>query len=460
MSRSFFSFHNWAFPKPEVIAGIDDSAFETAPYYKGLRTDGVAVTKYTMGDTRYQPEQAIVKNALTALPSRVSKRYSPQNREQNTGFVLPPEPLFMKSNNSDRITTIKEYINQSQELVNKQVDTSDNVLIPGVDFARTHADAAAMLERLGMPVTKEAHYSAVISGTAKRDGTNPFLDVAQNTQAVQNTPQVQVEPIVVDRTVSLQTINMNTGNQIVVNNVPDKTYDNLNMVPVGLEADITQINTNIRQTNKPEPENASMYLTTSRRTNPNNVKTTDVFLDEAILSETEYNIQNAVNETQSTQQIRQSRNVVNVVEMHNRKNDISNIERIEDVQEILRKTADDFVEMKERQKSEQIQQMEVIEQRISKTVQPEQADDDMNEPLREIKMLIREVVESHPNLMQRNIDSPDMEFSLAARDVFLRSQIERELREKFEHNLKENNKVMEKKVALIFEDMIQKFINP
>jgi len=146
--------------------------------------------------------------------------------------------------------------------------------------------------------------------------------------------------------------------------------------------------------------------------------------------------------------------------MHNRKNDISNIERIEDVQEILRKTADDFVEMKERQKSEQIQQMEVIEQRISKTVQPEQADDDMNEPLREIKMLIREVVESHPNLMQRNIDSPDMEFSLAARDVFLRSQIERELREKFEHNLKENNKVMEKKVALIFEDMIQKFINP
>jgi hypothetical protein len=132
MYHSFASFHNWAFPKPTSVDGLSDGGFETAPYSKGLRTDGIAVTKYTMGDTRYQPEQAIVKSHLTTPPSKVSKRYSPQTLEQNSGFPLPPEPTFMKSNNNEKITTIRELMDASRVDDSPKTD-SVNTPLPGID---------------------------------------------------------------------------------------------------------------------------------------------------------------------------------------------------------------------------------------------------------------------------------------------------------------------------------------
>ena len=161
MQDNINKFHKEAFSTPESFQSDVDDSFMAAPYVRGLRTQGMIVSKYTSGDTRYQPEQPISANYLTTLPSKIAKRYSPQNTEQNTGAPIPPDPSFMKNNSQmQRIKTIRDLIGKKD---NDQLmaEKSKSVPVSGVDFARTRADAALFLTKLGKDVSYEAHHSAL-----------------------------------------------------------------------------------------------------------------------------------------------------------------------------------------------------------------------------------------------------------------------------------------------------------
>lgn len=500
--------HNEAFVKSNRLEVGLNSDFFVDDYAFGLRTQGVGITRYTSGDTWFQPETPLVPSVLTTLPSKISKRYSPQKREQNTGMPLPPEPQFMKQNSdkTERITSIREIIRK--ETSAPEVVVSKSAPIPGIDFARTSSDAAALLERLGKPVTYEAHQTYVAktpsSADAQLTGEAPIAN--QPNQKMKPVEVPASERIVIDRntyrqaganvagfdtdgrqnfpTSPNQQAGIASGNQaalsesrIVISRVPAKTFEHVNVHPVGheLESLSNQVesirkNQNLeQQIQTSRQEGVPTYITSGVRKRPNDsVSVNHVIMDTEQSSAPNVESVNQSVESQTIvtsreQRKSQSPNLIAVTEnrlVHVQDN--AEIENIDDAPQVVRRVIEDFVQMKESQQQERTMQMQSVENKVMKIVKEElpQEVDSKVEATNEIKEIIREVIRAHPDAVQRTIGSEDMEYTLASRDAFLRVQIEQEMRDKFESRLVENNKMMEKKNKVLFEEMMDRFLNP
>jgi len=441
MEDNINAFHHEAFAEPEELQADIESSYEKASYSNPLRTQGLETGKYTSGDTKYEPEHPLPDSIFVALPSKVSKRYSPQTKEQNTGAPLPPEPSFLKMNSGqpERITSVRN-------LRQKELGTNNDVIksapLPGVDFARTHSEAAALLERLGKAVSFEAHHSSQISANRSDGVVEKRINVEPNDRIVlpEQRQGSSQEPLV----------------KIVVSSLPDKKYDNINLSPVGHDAiPIEARSIKTEQT----------FVATRKTREENSVSSHQVLQSEPGVPDA------VVPQSQSTQPLNtfrkpanKSQNLINLMEdkLVNREEE-PEIHEEDDAPRVIRKVMDDFVQMKKKQVKDNTIQMKTIETKVKKIIQselpPEELESD-KETVKEIKQIIKEVVDSHPNIIQRKLGNDDVEFSLAARDAFLRVQIEQELRDKFESRLVENNKLMEKQSVRLFESMIHDFLNP
>ena len=525
--------HNEAFVKSNRLEAGLNSDFFVDDYAFGLRTQGVAITRYTSGDTWFQPETPLVPNALTTLPSKISKRYSPQKREQNTGMPLPPEPQFMKQNSdkTERITSIREIIRK--ETSAPEVVVSKSTPIPGIDFARTSSDAAALLERLGKPVTYEAHQT--YASTTPSAEQNRLVDNVQTSnQTTQQAKSVEVptnERIVIDRKTyreagrnisvgvdsqqdllasesgaqipksqtnvtpgvkqnSQERIQTNVtpgvqsnvaSERIVIARVPEKTFEHVSLSPIGHEIEslpnqvdsirkAQSLEQQVQTSRQEQDPSSTTYITSGLRKKPNDsVSINHVIVDAAQIETPNVEVMNQSVESQTIvasreqQRKSQSPNLITITEnrlVHAQDN--SEIENMNDAPQVVRRVIEDFVQMKESQQQERTMQMQSVENKVMKIVKEElsQEVDSKVEATNEIKEIIREVIRAHPDAVQRSIGSDDMEYTLASRDAFLRVQIEQELRDKFESRLVENNKMMEKKNKLLFEEMLDRFLNP
>lgn len=450
MQDNINKFKTEAFSTPESFQADVDDSFIAAPYVRGLRTQGMIVGKYTSGDTRYQPEQPLPNNYLTTLPSKIAKRYSPLNIEQNTGMPIPPDPSFMKTNShSERIVTVRDLI-MNKDVDDSIVEKSKSAPISGIDFARTHSEAALFLSKLGKDVSYEAHHSAI-----KKDGTTNEAnsDIGESRIA-------PMERIVVKQS---DVKKSDFDSKIVLNSIPEKNYDNLNLVAVGYEH---LIDSQVNRASKPKEEQIKTnknFIATSKLKPTNAVSLNSVLSN----SDTEdgSNSVDFFSETSNEQTISstrsQSKNLVNLVESKMSAKSQPEIVNIEDAPVVIRQVIEDFTQMKEEQQKERAVQMKTVENRVKKIIQselPEEVEDSQSAAV-EIREIIREVVENHPNLIQRN-NNQDMEFSVASRDKFLRVQIEQELRDKFESRIADNNKLMEKQNRVMFEEMMHRFLNP
>lgn len=417
MQDNINKFHKEAFSKPENLQLDVDDSFDKAPYLQSIRTEGLSVGQYTSGDTKYQQEQALPNNYLTTLPSKIARRYSPQTEEQNSGWPIPPDPSFIKNNSyPERIRTVRDLINR-KDGDNTRGEKSKFVPIPGVDFARTHSDAALFLKKLGKHISYEAHHSAI-----KQDEPNEAR--------ISSADRIVVQQLTTSKL-------SNFDSKIVLDSVPEKNYDNINMVAIGHEHLIdSRVKTN------------KSFIATSR---PKPIDT--VLLNDVTISSPDVN--------ESMINTNRSQNLITLVEKKVNTSSSSEITNQDDASIIIRQVIEDFTQMKEEQKKDRQVQMKTVENRIKKIIQselPEEVETN-NDTASEIREIIREVVESHPNLIQKNNDT-DIEFSFAPRDTFLRVQIEQELRDKFESRIVDNNKLMEKKSRVMFEEMMHKFLNP
>jgi hypothetical protein len=440
MQDNINAFHKEAFATPQGFEADVENSYDEAPYEKGLQTQGMVAAKYTSGDTRYQAEQPLIQSHLTTLPSKVSKRYSPQNDEQNTGMPLPPEPTFMKdSGRPERITSVRGLINRENIPVSEKRKSSP---LAGVDFARTHSEAAALLERLGKKVSFEAHHSALVQEASQK--------------SLQTSVNNDIERITVDLRKAKAEI-ADLGSKIVLSSVPEKNYDNLNLVAVGQEA--FALDSQLRTAKSAKTFVATRNVRPSDAISANELFAQEQAEYEEILSQST----EASNRAQALATQR-SANLVTLIEdkLAKAKEESDEILDAEDATKVIRRVMDDYVQMRSNNSKEQHVQMRNVETKVKKIMQaelPEEIESKVD-AVNEIKEIIHEVVKSHPNLVQRNSGSNDMEFSLAARDTYLRVQIEQELREKFELRLVENNKLMEKKNLVVFEEMIDRFLNP
>lgn len=447
MQDNINKFHKEAFSTPESFQSDVDDSFMAAPYVRGLRTQGMIVSKYTSGDTRYQPEQPISANYLTTLPSKIAKRYSPQNTEQNTGAPIPPDPSFMKNNSQmQRIKTIRDLIGKKD---NDQLmaEKSKSVPVSGVDFARTRADAALFLTKLGKDVSYEAHHSAL-----KKDEMGEHTHESGESRIV-SSERIVVKPSDVQKSVGFDS-------KIVLNAVPEKNYDNLNLVPVGYE---NLIDNQINKASKEGQIKTSKSFIATSKLKPNNAVLLNSVLsgddatgDESILD----NSYSEAGEKPISSMRNQSDNLVTLIEKKMNTSHQQEITNIEEAPVVIRQVIEDYTKMREEQK-ERVVQMKAVENRIQKIVKSELPEEveDSNDAAVEIREIIREVVENHPSLVQKN-NNEDMEFSFTTRDKVLRVQIEQELRDKFESKIVDNNKLMEKKNRAMFEEMMQRFLNP
>ena len=257
MQDNINKFKTEAFSTPESFQADVDDSFVAAPYVRGLRTQGMIVGKYTSGDTRYQPEQPLPNNYLTTLPSKIAKRYSPLNIEQNTGMPIPPDPSFMKTNsNSDRIITIRDLIT-NKDADDSMVEKSKSAPISGIDFARTHPEAALFLSKLGKDVSYEAHHSAIkkddTTNEANSDIGESRISPHHNTtnEANSDIGESRISPM--ERIVVKQSDvkKSDFDSKIVLNSIPEKNYDNLNLVAVGYEH---LIDSQVNRASKPKEE--------------------------------------------------------------------------------------------------------------------------------------------------------------------------------------------------------------
>lgn len=441
MQDNVNAFHKEAFATPQSFEADVENSYDEAPYEKGLQTEGMITAKYTSGDTRYQVEQPLIQSHLTTLPSRVSKRYSPQNDEQNTGMPLPPEPTFMKdSGRPERITSIRGLINRESIPINERRKATP---LAGVDFARTHPEAAALLERLGKKVSFEAHHSAL----AQHEEFQKSLKTSVNSD---------IERITVDlRKAKAEIVDL--GNKIVLSSVPEKNYDNLNLVAVGQEAFALDGQMRTAKSEK--------TFVATRNVRPNDaISAQELFAQEQADYEDALSQATAVSARSQAIATQRSANLVTLIEdkLAKAKEESDEILDADDATKVIRKAMDDYVNMRNNNFKEQNVKMRNVETKVRKIMQaelPEEIDSKVD-AVNEIREIIHEVVQSHPNLVQRNVGNNDMEFSLAARDTYLRVQIEQELREKFELRLVENNKLMERRNLVVFEEMIDRFLNP
>lgn len=450
MQDNINKFKTEAFSTPESFQADVDDSFIVAPYVRGLRTQGMIIGKYTSGDTRYQPEQPLPNNYLTTLPSKISKRYSPLNIEQNTGMPIPPDPSFMKNNSRlGRILTIRDLIT-NKDVDDSIVEKSKSAPISGIDFARTHSEAALFLSKLGKDVSYEAHHSAIKKDGAINEANSDIGEsrIAPMERIVAKQPNVKKSDF---------------DSKIVLNSIPEKNYDNLNLVAVGYEH---LIDSQVNMASKPKEEQIKTnknFIATSK------LKPTNAVSLNSVLSNSDTtdgsNSVDFFSETSNEQTIsgtrNQSKNLVNLVESKMSAKSQSEIANIEDAPVVIRQVIEDFTQMKEEQQKERAVQMKTVENRVKKIIQselPEEVEDSQSAAV-EIREIIKEVVENHPNLIQRN-NNQDMEFSVASRDKFLRVQIEQELRDKFESRIADNNKLMEKQNRAMFEEMMHRFLNP
>lgn len=450
MQDNINKFKTEAFSTPESFQADVDDSFIVAPYVRGLRTQGMIIGKYTSGDTRYQPEQPLPNNYLTTLPSKISKRYSPLNIEQNTGMPIPPDPSFMKNNSRlGRILTIRDLIT-NKDVDDSIVEKSKSAPISGIDFARTHSEAALFLSKLGKDVSYEAHHSAIKKDGAINEANSDIGEsrIAPMERIVAKQPNVKKSDF---------------DSKIVLNSIPEKNYDNLNLVAVGYEH---LIDSQVNMASKPKEEQIKTnknFIATSK------LKPTNAVSLNSVLSNSDTtdgsNSVDFISETSNEQTISstrsQSKNLVNLVENKMSAKSQPEIANIEDAPVVIRQVIEDFTQMKEEQQKERAVQMKTVENRVKKIIQselPEEVEDSPTAAV-EIREIIREVVENHPNLIQRN-NNQDMEFSVASRDKFLRVQIEQELRDKFESRIADNNKLMEKQNRAMFEEMMHRFLNP
>jgi hypothetical protein len=412
MKDGINKFHNDAFSKAEDFKSDVDSAFEKAPYIRGLRSQGMPIQKYTSGDTLYQPEKPFVDSDLTLLPSAISKRYSPQNDEQNAGQPIPPDPFFIKDDfTSERITSIKNLFSQ------KNTNSIDkNNPIPGKDFAKTHPGAALLLKKLGKNVTYEAHHSAL-----KKEQSIDFDTNDLDQQSVISTSRIVV---------SQSDNNTQDFKSKIISNTPEKNI-NINLKPIGHEllSDSKNVNTN--------DDNASFHSKTSKIMFNNIAATT-------------HDVPKTTNREE---------NLIHLIERKIHSNNTSETPTQSTAPLIIRSVIEDYSKMKDAQTKERQMQMRMIENRIKKIIHldlPEEIETN-NDVVVEIKEIIREVVENHPNLIRKTDNESEMIFN--TKDAFLRVQIEQELREKFESKIIENNKLMEKNTRLLFDEMIHNFLN-
>lgn len=441
MQDNINKFHKEAFATPENFQADVDDSFVAAPYVRGLRTQGMIVGKYTSGDTRYQPEQPLPNSYLTTLPSKIAKRYSPLNIEQNTGMPIPPDPSFMKNNShSGRIFTIRDLIT-NKDADDNSFEKNKAVPISGIDFARTHSEAALFLTKLGKEVSYEAHHSAL-----KKDGESRIMPMER----------IVVKPSDVQKS--------DFDSKIVLNSIPEKNYDNLNLVPVGYEHLIDSQVNRASKLREEQIKTNKNFIATSKLKPANAVSLNSVLSngDESDSSSSVNFISETPNEQQAISSTRnQSQNLVTLIENKMSAKSQPEIVNIEDAPVVIRQVIEDFTQMKEEQQKERAVQMKTVENRVKKIIQselPEEVEDSQSAAV-EIREIIREVVENHPNLIQRN-NNQDMEFSVASRDKFLRVQIEQELRDKFESRIADNNKLMEKQNRVMFEEMMHRFLNP
>lgn len=428
MQDNINKFHKEAFATPESFEADVDNSLDSSPYDSELKTQGMLIEKYTSGDTRYQ-DTIINKHPLTEIPSKISKRYSPQKAEQNTGAALSPPPAFLKSHaNAERITSMRDLLNKVDEAI--EIVEKTQAPIAGIDFARTHPDAAAFLERLGKSVTYEAHHSA--------------RQNIQNLESIKKEIKEEVTKIIIQSQKNVADRDFNE--RIVLNAIPKKTYDHLDLVAIGQEASLLN-----RHTNSNKPIIATRN-TTNNAISSNNVFGSDQNFDFDELSNQETLLQESAN---------RSANIIKMMEEKLVNPTSDEIHKIEDASKAIRKTIDDFVKMKQDKIKEQQVRMKDVENKIRKTLKsalPDEIDTKTDE-VSLMHEIIREVVAMHPALVQKS-NHNDMEFTLSARDSFLRVQIERELKEKFESKLIENNKTMEKRNRVIFEELIDRFLNP
>jgi hypothetical protein len=174
--------------------GLSD-ALEYMVNSPAVAGQGLPIHAYTAGDTTGESEKSLPVAALTTLPAKVTRRYSPVKASDiSPGAPAAPPPSFSVVNAPTAETRQQVYpiplartpsVDALFQEQAAKTQKTRSLLSDNTHLVPTDSNAAALLERLGRAVPKEAVSSANFTerGAAKY-GASTDVVMAQNV----NTP--------------------------------------------------------------------------------------------------------------------------------------------------------------------------------------------------------------------------------------------------------------------------------
>ena len=223
----------------ELDANLGD-ALEYMPNSPAVMGQGLPVGAYSAGDTTGEYDRPLPTRLLASLPSKVTRRYSPIRAEDASNSAAAPSPTFaVLSNKSEdakyqmypappiRVASIAALLDESSRT---QVSPNRRAMIEsqaqGLVAAPQHA--AALLERLGLPIPKEAIASAAFTERGKK-----AFGVVPPVQSPKMTDPKAAPPISV----------MSTSQVIVIPKSPVEHLDSRNVPVVTIPTGLTRSTT-------------------------------------------------------------------------------------------------------------------------------------------------------------------------------------------------------------------------
>lgn len=182
----------------ELDSNLGD-ALEYMPNSPAVMGQGLPVNAYSVGDTTGKGDTPLPSRLLASLPSKVTRRYSPLRAEDASNAPAAPAPSFAVLNRDEdaryqvypaapiRVASIETLLGgaQTKQSVYRRamMETQVGDIVP----APPHA--AAFLERLGLPVSREALASTSFTDRGKKKfGIKDAASIPQVTKPATELP--------------------------------------------------------------------------------------------------------------------------------------------------------------------------------------------------------------------------------------------------------------------------------
>ena len=201
----------------DAFAYTQDLGYELSDSFEHLnqgspvRAKGIPTEKYTAGNTNDISEGVNEDTFLTQTPSKVTRRYSPTNKSEYSGY-RPPDPVFVAFNNQKSKTVVPEpqFKAKTLEDLNRKEITIKTVSTKQLAASKKNDLLSPEARELLVVLGGKDNSISTNDLTSDSDGDVETIEVVKYTSLI--------KPIEIKTTSSSNNVVVNNSQPIIINN--------------------------------------------------------------------------------------------------------------------------------------------------------------------------------------------------------------------------------------------------